>query len=82
MTAFVAQTRNVVFEVSERLVQFGVPLQIGVIPISTVRFVVNGKISTATGIDGAWIATRDGVIRRITLWRRVAGTGAGPGVRF
>jgi hypothetical protein len=73
VTSFVVQTRNVVFEVSERLVQFGVPLQIGVIPISTVRFVLNGKISTVTRLDGAWIAPRPGVIRRITLWRGTAG---------
>lgn len=72
MTTFVVQTRNVIFEVVERVVQFGVPIQIGISSF-TIRFSMNGKISPVTGLDGAWIAPRDGVIRRVTLWRGTAG---------
>lgn len=39
------------------------------------RFVVNGKPTIATTVDGAWIAPRAGTFTRITLYRRTAGGG-------
>jgi hypothetical protein len=42
----------------------------------TMRFVVNGKPTVATTVDGAWIAPRAGSFTRITLYRRTAGGGS------
>jgi hypothetical protein len=41
----------------------------------SMRFVVNGKPTATTEIDGAWIAPRAGTFTRITLYRRIAGGG-------
>ena len=42
----------------------------------TMRFVVNGKPTATTTVDGAWIAPRAGTFSRITLYRRTAGGGS------
>jgi hypothetical protein len=41
--------------------------------IDTVKFGVLGRVRAETGADGAWIASRDGYIAGVTLYRRTAG---------
>lgn len=44
--------------------------------LDTTRWVGIGKIVATTDLDGAWIAPRAGTITRLTLHRRVAGSGS------
>lgn len=43
--------------------------------VDTARWVGIGSITTATDLDGAWVAPRAGTITRIVLHRRLAGSG-------
>lgn len=41
----------------------------------TIRFQLNGKPTVSTGVDGVWMTPAAGVFRKITLYRRTAGSG-------